>query len=99
LIEFGKENITELSYSMGMLMFQVFYNLVGEQKFNEIIGSFYQKYYQSGATSDEFVQHAKDISEFDLMHFFNDWFLGTQYSDYLKEGLSIDEIVFKYRKD
>jgi aminopeptidase N len=99
LIEFGKENITELSYSMGMLMFQVLYNLVGEQEFNEIIGSFYQKYYKSGATSNEFVQHAKDISEFDLMKFFNDWFLGTQYFNYLKEGLLIDEIVLKYRKD
>ena len=99
LIEFGQKNITGLSYSMGMILFQVLYNLVGEQEFNEIIGSFYQEYYQSGATTEEFVQHVKRISDIDLTKFFDDWVFGTHYSDYIKEGLSIDKIVHKYRKD
>jgi Peptidase family M1 domain len=99
LIKFGEENIQGLSYSMGMLLFQVLYNLVGEEEFNKIMGLFYQKFHQTGATTEEFIEHAIQISNFNLTKFFDDWFWGTKYCDYIIKNLSIDEIVSLYRKN
>lgn len=97
LIDFGKKSIAQYSYSMGMIMFRVLYETVGEKKFNEIIGSFYQKYYQSGASTDDFVQHAKSISVVNLDDFFQDWVYTTKYTEYLLNNVSIDKMIEHYK--
>ena len=97
VIDYGKEMLTDLSYSKGMILFYVLYNLVGEKEFMEIIGTFYQKYNETGATSDDFVNHAKKVSKVDLTKFFEEWVYGTRSSEYIINGTPIEEIVKKYR--
>jgi hypothetical protein len=97
LINFGKEDIEHYSYSMGMIMFQLLYKIVGEVQFNEIIGSLYQKYFKSGATTHDFVNQVKFISTFNLTNFFNDWIYTTQYTEYLLNDMPIDKMVELYK--
>lgn len=97
LIDFGKEGVTDLSYSVGMLVFHVLYKLVGEHEFSKIIGSFYQKYYETGAMTDEFVNHAKQISSINLTNFFEEWVYTAKYTEYIISGLSMEEITRKYQ--
>ena len=99
MIDFGKKNITGYSYSMGMIMFQVLYKTIGEQQFNKIIGSFYQKYYKSGATTQDFIKQANIVTNLDLTDFFNDWLYSTKYKEYVLKDMSIDEIAEKYKKN
>lgn len=97
LIDFGQEEVTGLSYRLGMVLFAVFYELVGEAQFNAIIGSFYQTYYASGATTDDFVNHAKHVSPVDLTRFFEDWIYGTESWTHIQNRASVDQIVQEYR--
>ena len=97
VIDYGREMLTDLSYSKGMILFYVLYNLVGEKEFLEIMGTFYQKYNETGATSDDFVNHAKKVSQVDLTKFFDEWVYGTKSSEYIINGTPIEEIVKKYR--
>ncbi|MDH5715183.1 MAG: M1 family aminopeptidase, partial [Candidatus Aminicenantes bacterium] len=98
VIDYGKEMLTDLSYSKGMILFYVLYNLVGEDEFFKIIGTFYQKYNQTGATTDNFVNHAREVSPIDLTKFFEEWVYGTESSEYIINEIPIEEIVKKYRR-
>ena len=97
MINYGKEGITGNSYTVGMLMFRVLYDLVGEEKFNRIIGSFYQNHYKAGATTNDFVKLAKKISNVDLNKFFDDWMFTTNYTKFIEKGDSINTIVATYK--
>ena len=97
MMDYGKEDVTDFSYTAGMLFFHTLYSLLGEQEFLAIVGSFYQKYYANGATTEEFINHVKSKSGVDLTKLFNEWFYESTYSEYLIDGLSMDQIVRKYK--
>jgi len=97
VIDYGKEGLTDLSYSKGMILFYVLYNLVGEKKFIEIIGTFYQKYNETGAISEDFINHAKEVSKIDLTKFFQEWVYGSESSKYIINQIPIEEIIQEYK--
>jgi hypothetical protein len=97
VIDFGQKGIAGHSYSVGMIMFQLLYRIVGQKDFNDVFGSFYQKYHATGATTDEFVRHSTKISKVDLTRFFSDWIYTTRYTALLRSNLSMDEIIGRYK--
>ena len=97
MIDFGKKDKTQYSYSMGMIMFQVLYKTVGEKEFNKIIGSYYQNYYKSGASTQDFVKQANLVTTLDLTEFFNDWLFTTKYKEYVLSNMPIEKIADKYK--
>lgn len=96
MIDFGNKGITDLSYSKGMIFFNLLYELVGEKKFFNIIKSFYQKYEGKGAATDDFANHLNNYSKKDLSQFTRDWIYGTQSSRDLMDKLSLKEMAKKY---
>jgi len=98
VIDYGKEMLTDLSYSKGMILFYVLYKLVGENEFFKIMGTFYQKYNQTGATTDDFINHAREVSPVDLTKFFDEWVYGTESSEYIINEIPIEEIIKKYHQ-
>lgn len=96
LINFGKEEITDHSYSVGMIMFCVLYKVMGEDNFNKLIGSYYNKYFKEGGTTDEFAELANQISQKNISVFFNEWIYSTKYNEYIINGLTIEEISALY---
>ncbi|OFY55301.1 MAG: hypothetical protein A2X22_02865 [Bacteroidetes bacterium GWF2_49_14] len=99
LIDFGKMGIESYSYEVGMIMFQVLYQVMGENDFNKCIHSYYSDYYSNGATTDEFVATAKKVSAVKLSIFFDDWIYTTKYTELIKSGLKIDEMSKLYRSE
>jgi hypothetical protein len=97
MIRYQEVNIAGLSYSIGSLMFHVLYDVVGPERFNRIIGGFYQTYADSGATTDEFVAYAKGIGGGDLDALFQDWLYTTRWYDYVSAGEGIEELAARYR--
>ena len=95
-INYGKENVTDRSYKTGFIFFYVLHNVVGENKFNQIIRTFYQKYSNSGATIKEFENLATKVSNRNLSNLFNDWFYTTNFYYNLKENIPISKIVESY---
>jgi hypothetical protein len=77
--------------------FHVLYDVVGPERFNRIIGGFYQTYADSGATTDEFVAYAKGIGGGDLDALFQDWLYTTRWYDYVSAGEGIEELAARYR--
>ena len=97
IADYGTEDLTQASYSKGMIAFYILYRLVGEETFINIVRTFYQKYGESGATLEDFIKLAKDLSKTDLTKFFREWIYGVGSSEYLLSNMSIEDITAKYR--
>jgi len=96
-IEYGNEDVTDLSYRVGMLMFGVLYRLIGQDGLNELVGGFYQEYHAAGASTADFVARASGVASLDLDRFFQDWLYGTGYTRFLDGNLTLAEIADTYR--
>jgi hypothetical protein len=97
MADYGKENITGLSYRKGQIFFYILYELLGEDLFLDGMGSFYQKYYDTGATAKEFVEHVKDLSSINLELLFEEWISGAKSSELIMSEMSILDIVNRYK--
>ena len=96
-ILYGKEDVTDLSYRVGMLMFGVLYDLIGQDEFNQLVGGFYQERHASGASTANFVAHANNVAPLNLDRFFQDWLYGTEYTRFLDGDLTLAQIADSYR--
>jgi aminopeptidase N len=96
--DYGVNGMTNYSYSMGMVVFAIFYDLGGEEQFNRIIGSFYAQYHSKGATMDEFIKHCLEIAGPDLERFFNDWIYTTHGIQLVMEGKTLPELIQVYKE-
>jgi hypothetical protein len=96
IIQYGNEGLTDLSYTKGMLFFYVLYHLMGEKDFLDAAGSFYQKYNQTGATSQEFLDHIKQRSRQNLDRLFEEWIFGTESSRLILESVPVENIIQRY---
>lgn len=95
-IEFGKKGIQSYAYEIGMLMFRVLYEVMGENDFNKCLAMYHSNYYLTGATTDQFVETAISICANNLATFFRDWMYTTRYTQLISEGLSIKEMSKLY---
>ncbi|MFO7810628.1 MAG: M1 family aminopeptidase, partial [Candidatus Delongbacteria bacterium] len=100
MYEFGNKGLTDYSYNQGMVMFTVFYKLVGKEKFDLIVRSFYEQYHNSGATTICFTDLCeKVIQRKGVKKFFNDWIYTANYTFFIRDENTIDEIVKHYEDD
>jgi len=97
IADYGKQDMTDASYSKGMIAFYILYRLVGEDEFINIVRTFYQKYAESGATLEDYINMAKQLSKSDLTKFFKEWIYGVESSEYLLSNMSIEDIIAKYK--
>jgi hypothetical protein len=96
-ILYGKEDVTDLSYRVGMLMFGVLYYLIGQDEFNQLVGGFYQEHHTGTASTADFVSHANNVAPLNLDRFFQDWLYGTEYTRFLDGDLTLAQIADSYR--
>jgi len=96
-IEYGNEDVTDLSYRVGMLMFGVLYHLIGQEGLNTLVGGFYQERHDAGASTQDFVARAKGVSPVNLDRFFEDWLYGTGYTRFLHGHFNLAQIADTYR--
>ncbi len=97
MIRYGEEDLTDLSYRMGQIFYFLLYQVLGEDTFMETVGSFYQKYFNTGATAAHFVEHVKAESEADLDRLFEEWIFTAKAAELLSAGTTLEEFISRYR--
>jgi hypothetical protein len=97
MIEYGERGSTDLAYSVAFLMFDVLHRTVGDEEFFAIVGGFYQRYAESGASTEEFVRFADETSRLDLEPLFDEWMYTTRWYERLRDGTSIRDFPAIYR--
>jgi hypothetical protein len=98
MIDYGRAGKTDASYSVGQLMFYVFYRTVGPEKFRRIVGGFYQANAVKGASTDDFVAYAQGVAGAQLEPLFRDWIYTTAWWDVVREAGTVEQLVTRYSK-
>jgi len=93
-IDYGTRGMTGASYRVGDLMFATLYDVVGSERFNEIIGGYFQRFRDGGTTRD-FVGFATQ-QEPGLSRLFDDWLFSTRWTERLSAD-SVSGIAALYR--
>jgi len=99
LIDYGKEQMTDFSYSVGMVFFAVLHELAGEEGFREIVGGFYQRYAAHGATTDQFTDYARRVGPPSVERLVRDWIYSTGWTKVVRGNGTLEEIAASYRRD
>jgi aminopeptidase N len=94
--DYGVRDMTEYSYTLGMVMFAVLYNKVGEKDYNKMIGSFYKKYHAAGATLDDFTRHFSSAASVNLDRFFDEWIYTTKAISHIMDGKTYTDLLELY---
>ena len=94
-IDYGKIGMTGASYRVGDLMFAVIYDLLGADRFNRLIGGYYQQFATSGGTTRDFTTYATRANP-ELSRVFDDWMFTTRWTERLSAD-SVAGIAASYR--
>ncbi len=96
MIDYGKERLTNFSYSKGMLFFYILHKMAGEDAFLNAIGSVYQNHHDSGASARDFLAHLEKELSLDLGDFYRDWVFSTEAAQSICTGRSFLEVVNRH---
>lgn len=98
MIDYGKADMTDLSYNKGMVFFYLLDRLAGQEKFLSALADCWKKYGASGATTKEYMACLENSLGADLDPVFQDWVYGIRSSELLKSSLTLEQIADLYRK-
>jgi len=97
LSEYGEQQLTDYSYSVGMLFFALLHELVGQETFNRIIGGFYQEYQAVGATTDQFADYVRAVATPGQGKLIEDWLYTTGWTAVIAEDSTLMGVASRYR--
>jgi aminopeptidase N len=97
MIDYGKEQLTDLSYRMGQIFFYLLYEILGEEAFLEAAGGFYRTYFVTGAEAREFVEYFRSRSPADLEKLFEEWIFTAKAAELVVSRIPLEELLKRYR--
>jgi hypothetical protein len=96
IVDYGKYEIGVFSYSKGAWSLYVLHEIVGDDKFKQIVRTFLAEFGEKPADFKDFQQVAEAVSSRNLSKFFDDWIYGAASSELLLDKIVITEIVKRY---
>ncbi len=97
LVDYGRTGLTDLSYSVGALFFDLLFRMTGQNTFNQIIGSYTARFGASGGNTEDFVQVINQSSTRDLSLLVNDWLYTTGWTARVRQYPDIQALAAFYR--
>lgn len=98
IIDYGRADLTDLSYNKGMLFFYILDRLAGREKLLSALAECHRRFAVSGATTDEYMGCLKTALGPDIEPVIQDWVYGVRSSELLGSGLTLDQIAAGYRQ-
>lgn len=97
LVDYGRHRLTDLSYSVGALFFDLLYRLVGHEAFTGMLARYVDRYGTDGGTTADFLQVVQAGAALDLSPLIHDWILTTAWADRLQEAPTVQDLAAYYR--
>ena len=95
--EFGKMGRTDLSYSVGFLMFYALHDVLGAESFDRAYRGFFQRYRERGATTADLASSFREADPRSAA-IFSDWLLTTRWYARLRAGETLPQMMEGYRR-
>jgi hypothetical protein len=95
LADYGRAELTDYSYSVGMAMFYALFKTLGTESFDKAYRGYYQQHRAAGGTSAELVAAFHDVDP-RSDRIFADWFSTTKWHSRLAKGEKLRDVVQGY---
>ena len=79
IADFGREDVTGLSYRVGALFYYDLYKSIGEEKFISLLSGYYDTYTNAGGNFDALVIYYRKHLDDDSARLVDEWLVGTSY--------------------
>jgi aminopeptidase N len=97
LVNYGNEQMTDYSYSVGALLFHLLYGVVGPERFRAIIGEYSRQYATPGGSTRELAALAGRRGPAGVKTLFDTWVFTTGWWPAIKDGATYAELVRQYQ--
>lgn len=97
LTEYGRADLTDLSYSVGAVYFDLLYRLAGREAFNQIIGRFASEFRVRGGSTKDFADLVRRAAKPDLSQLNDDWLFTTGWTQRVTQSADIRALEAYYR--
>ncbi len=87
---------TVLPYQKGALLLFALENLLGTEKFDQVMQEYYRRYRYRQVTAEDFIKTAEEVSGRELKEFFAQWLTSTKTLDVGIERMISQKIENKY---
>jgi hypothetical protein len=98
MIEYGSAGLTDLSYSVGALMFYLRHETLGAEGFDAALGSYYRAHSRIGTSTREFADWLTEIAPALRETILEDWLFSTRGIERLTSGESLASMRDQYRR-
>ncbi|HJZ12588.1 MAG TPA: M1 family aminopeptidase [Acidobacteriota bacterium] len=96
IVDYGKYEIGQNSYTKGAWSLYVLHRLIGEEKFRELIRTLRAQFEEKQADFHDFQNAAEKIAGRSLATYFEEWFYGVESSRLMADKIAVDEMVKRY---
>jgi hypothetical protein len=96
-IDYGKAGRTDMSYSVGFLMFYTLHELLGADAFDRVYRGFFQRYREQGVTTAELAAAFRE-ADARSDRVLSDWLLTTRWYARLSAGETLVQMIETYRQ-
>lgn len=97
MIDYGRNRLTDLSYSVGALFFDLLYRAVGRDTFNEIVARYVADFRATGGSTTDLVDVVRATGGKDLTRLVDDWIHTTAWVERIEAGTTVAELAEHYR--
>jgi len=97
MIDYGRADLTDLSYRMGQILFYLLYDALGEEAFLDTNAGFFRDHRATGATARQFVEYFQGRGGAALGRIFEDWVFTTRAAELITAGTSLEDLRRRYR--
>lgn len=94
--EYGENNLTDLSYGTGALMFYMLQESLGTDVSDAALGAYIRRYRPRGSGTREFVESIRRASPA-ATAVLDEWLFSTRWLDRLNSGESLADLIESYR--
>jgi aminopeptidase N len=98
LVDFGREHMTDLSYSVGALYFDLLYRLAGRDAFNTIIRDYSAGFGRRGGNMTDFMGVVRANAGIDVSRLAADWIYTTVWTERIERFTEIHDLEDFYRR-
>jgi hypothetical protein len=98
LVDYGRAGLTDLSYSVGAVYFDLLYRLVGRETFNKIISDYLAEFRTRGGSTKDLTDVVRKTAKRDLSQLNNDWIFTTAWTDRVEHSAKIQDLEAYYRR-
>ncbi len=96
LVDYGRTELTDLSYTVGAMFFDLVYRLAGRDTFNTIIRT-YDTEFAAGGTTNDLLNVVRKNAGRDVSQLISDWITTTAWADRVDHVSNVNELEAYYR--